>query len=669
MKPFSPQDLFLHQKITHLHCVPGLDLAAAAVRSVDRENDQYRSCIWAFSLSGGPARQLTRGPGREHSPRWAPDGGQLAFISNRGGGAPQIYLMPRHGGEARQLGQFDLGVTQLRWAPDAKSLLAAVALPVDPDARGKRGDRAPPRSAEAAEVCWRLPYKADGAGYLLQREIHLFRIDTATGACSQLTDGAFDVQAFEPSADGKHIAYSRTREGRYAHCTDLWVCDTDGDRPRRLTHAHAAVVQPLWSPNGRWIVFGGAQQEGDGQTSLWLLEFATGQVQPLGPDGLEVGDTENMFWSADSLRLLLARVSRGRHEVVSLSIPDGQLDTLVDGNRQFGAFACNGEHLAYSVDAPDQPNELFACRPDGSGERRLSDLNPWWRDRMPIELERRQFEVPNGLGGTETIQGWLLRAQGHEGPMALLNDVHGGPASYALLDYDTNVYWQSLCSHGWAVLLLNTVGSSSFGREFCERLSGRWGELDLSQHLAAIAQLQDEGLCDERVAIAGKSYGGYLTAWAIGHSDLFRAAVVVAPLGNLETHYGASDGGYYGDPLYVDAAPRFDRGRARELSPLQHIEKAETATLFLQGKDDERCPKCQSEELFVSLYRAGNTPAELVLYPGEGHHFLGQGKPSNRADAARRIIDWVARHAGRTLPRKPQGSRGLEAEHYESSAG
>jgi len=253
--------------------------------------------------------------------------------------------------------------------------------------------------------------------------------------------------------------------------------------------------------------------------------------------------------------------------------------------------------------------------------------------------------VPDGDGGTETIHGWLLHADdGHSGPRPLLNDVHGGPASYALLDYDTNVFWQVLCSRGWAVLALDAVGSASYGREFCDRLSGHWGELDLPQHLAAIRQLQQEGICDERIAVSGKSYGGFLSSWAVGHTHAFRAAVVMAPVGNIETHYGTSDGGYYADPTYVGGKPRFDRKRARELSPLQSIEKSRTPTLFLQGKDDERCPKCQSEELFVSMMRAGDTPAELVLYPGEDHHFLGEGAPSVRHDAAERIVQWLELH-------------------------
>jgi dipeptidyl aminopeptidase/acylaminoacyl peptidase len=233
--------------------------------------------------------------------------------------------------------------------------------------------------------------------------------------------------------------------------------------------------------------------------------------------------------------------------------------------------------------------------------------------------------------------------------MPLLDDIHGGPASYALMDFDTNVFWQVLCARGWAVLALNAVGSASYGHEFCRRLAGHWGQLDLPQHLAAIEQLQAEGICDGRVAISGKSYGGYLSAWATGHTDLFKAAVVMAPVGNIETHYGTSDGGYYADPFYIASKPRFDRERARSLSPLHHIEKSCTPTIFLQGKDDERCPKCQSEELFVSLARAGDTATELVLYPGETHGFLGSGKPDCRADAARRIVDWIGRFCG-TVP-------------------
>jgi len=652
-QPFTVEDLYLHQKVTELDAAPDGQWVACTVRSVDREQDDYLSCIWSVPLDGRPPRQLTRGPGQDTLPRWSPDGARLAFVSTRGG-SPRIHLLPREGGEAAPLGQLPGAVPALRWFPDGKALLAAAAVPVDPDWRGARPQGRVPRQRKVQpQVAWKLPYKSDGMGYMLTREIHLFRLDAATGEHRQLTDGPFDVLAFDVAPNGRHLAYARTREGRFAHRSDLWACDADGSRPRQLTRDFATVMSPVWSPDARWIAFGATVEEGDAQTTVYLLEFGSGKVQRVGDPDLQVADPESLRWAPDSASLLFTRADRGRHHVVRVSVPDARVQVLVAGHRQLGAFVPAGDTMVYTVEHPSQPSEVHACIPDGS-ERQLSDFNPWWKDRTPILAETWEFEAPDGRGGTESIEGWLLRAEGSAGPLPLLDDVHGGPASYALLDFETNVYWQVLCSRGWAVLALNAVGSASYGREFCDRLAGHWGEYDLPQHLAALRQLRDEGVCDERVAIAGKSYGGYLGAWAIGHSTAFRAAVVMAPVGNIETHYGTSDGGYYADPYYMGSGERFDRRLAKDLSPMPQVEKATTPTLFLQGADDERCPKCQSEELFVSLMRAGTTPAELVLYPGEDHHFLGEGAPSVRQDAAERIVEWVTRHVREAAPPAPQ---------------
>jgi dipeptidyl aminopeptidase/acylaminoacyl peptidase len=645
-KPFTVEDLYLHQKVMELAGSPDGTTVACTVKSVDRDKDDYLSCIWSLAVDGSSTRQLTRGPGKDQSPRWSPDGSQLAFLSDRSGSA-QVHLLPADGGEAAPLGKLPGAVSELRWMPDAKALVVTAAVTVDPDWRGERANgRKPGERKVQPWVAWKLPYKSDGIGYMLAREIHLFRLDATTGEHRQLTDGAFDVLGFGISANGRHIAYARTREGRFAHRSDLWVCDADGSRARQLTREFATVMSPVWSPDGRWIAFCATVEEGDAQTNLYVLEFGSGRVQRLGDADLQVADPESVCWDPDSASLKFARQHRGRHEVARIAVADGKLEVLLRGHRQFGAFAPAGDDLVFTVDHPAQPSEVHVCPPDGA-ERQLSDFNAWWKERTPILVETWEFEVPDGRGGNETIEGWLLRAEGATGPLPLLNDVHGGPASYALLDFETNVYWQVLCSRGWAVLALNAVGSASYGREFCDRLSGHWCEYDLPQHLAAVQQLCDEGVCDARLAIAGKSYGGYLSASAIGLSSLFRAAVVMAPVGNIETHYGTSDGGYYADPYYMGTDGHFKRALAKELSPMTHVEGATTPTLFMQGADDERCPKCQSEELFVSLMRAGSTPAELVLYPGEDHHFLGEGAPSVRQDAAERIIDWVSRHVQR----------------------
>ena len=648
--PFTVDDLKLHRRVSEIDCASSADTAACTVRSIDPDTGSTSTAIWTLSLDGSNTTQLTQGGG-DQSPKWSPDGKRLAFLSTRGGGSPQIYLLDlAAGGEARRIGSFSQSVTDLRWFPDGQTLLVAAAVVVDPELRGARTSQpAPIRDVSAPEIAWRLPYKTDGIGYLLQREIHLFAVDIASGDRTQLTDGAFDVLGYDIAGDGRRIVYTRSRDGRFAHRSDLWICEADGTGQRRIVASHATVVQPSWSPDQRGIVFSGSEEEGDAEPKLWCYDVATQAVRRIGSDSLNIADAGSLRWEADD-RIVFVRAFRGRHQVVSMALDDTEPTVVVSGDRQFGAFGRSARSLVYTVDHPSLPSEVWTVPRDGGDERQISRFNAWWDDRIAIEATAHAFAVPDGDGSSEMIEGWLIRQAGTTGPTPLLNDVHGGPAAYALLDFETNVYWQVLCSQGWSVLALNAVGSASYGTSFCRRLSGRWGELDMPQHIAAVRRLQEEGIGDDRVAIAGKSYGGFLSAWTIGHDALFRAAVVMAPVGNIETHYGTSDGGYYADPFYVASAPRFDRRMARDLSPLQHIERCTTPTLFLQGKDDERCPKCQSEEMFVSLMRAGDTPTELVLYPNEGHGFLASGTTSTRVDAAGRIVDWLTRYVDADAP-------------------
>ncbi|CAN7443647.1 prolyl oligopeptidase family serine peptidase [Acidovorax sp. LjRoot129] len=652
-KPFEVDDLYLHFKINELEGSPTQECVACTIQSVDRDNDTYRTKLWTFPLAapaGTAGTQITQGTGNDHSPHWSPDGHQLAFVSDRNGDA-QIYLLGMRaakdgsasGGETRQLSHLLGGVTSLRWMPGGQSLVATSAVAVDPNLRGARAtEPAAPRKSTAAEVAWKLPYKADGVGYLLAREIHLFKIDATTGDGTQLTQGSFDVLAHTVSHDGQRIAYIRTRDGRFAHETDLWTCTADGENHVCVVGTHAHTMQPMWSPSGRCIAFTGAVLAGDAEVRLWVYDTTTGKTRQIG--NVEVADPMSVHWKDDNTIVFL-RAHRGRHEVARITL-DGELKVLLGGDHQIGAFGWTAKHFAMALHHPAQPCELHVCGGEDCNNslHQVSDLNPWWKERTALEADAVSFQVPGEDGETEQIEGWLIRAKGTTGPVPLVNDIHGGPAAYALLDFDTTVYWQVLCSQGWGVLALNAVGSASFGHDFSHRLEGQWGTRDMPQHLAAIASLQADGVCDDRLAVCGKSYGGYLTAWAIGHTDIFKAAVVMAPVGNIETHYGTSDGGYYADPFYMATAPRFDREKARSLSPLQYIEKASTPTLFMQGKDDERCPKCQSEELFVSFMRASESPAELVLYPEEGHGFLGEGAPACRADASQRIVDWVSQH-------------------------
>jgi dipeptidyl aminopeptidase/acylaminoacyl peptidase len=303
--------------------------------------------------------------------------------------------------------------------------------------------------------------------------------------------------------------------------------------------------------------------------------------------------------------------------------------------------------IVFTRESALDPTELYAIGWDGSNEREITRINrDWWESRRRPHVKYRTFNV-----GEDSIDAWLLlpaEEGSHQKPYPLLVDSHGGPHSFSELGYSYHSYWYTLLSNGWAVLAPNTRGSSSYGKDFAESLRGHWGEMDLPQIENLVEQLQDEGIASKKVAIAGKSYGGFMAAYAAGHSDKFCGAIISAPVANLESHSGTSDSGFYVGPYDMGGELSEKREVFHRLSPIQDIHKASASILILHGEKDERCPLGQSEEIFASLMREGKTKVEMIVYP-EGHHSMAEsGTPSHRVDYSRRIVNWCM-----DLPEKP----------------
>jgi dipeptidyl aminopeptidase/acylaminoacyl peptidase len=646
-KQFESEDLCLYERIPDLCGSPATDLIACTVERVDRDANTYRSAIWCYPASGGTPRQLTAGTSLDNSPNWAPDGKRLAFVSKDDDGNLQVFLIDRDGGERRQLTHLLQHVVSLVWSPEGERMLVTVSVASDPVSHSGAATQV---ANGGPEIVWRLPYKRDGLGYVLNQQVHLYVVDANTGDATQLTSGPFDVHGMAWSPDGKSILYARTRDERCAHRTDIWRMDADGSDARQISNDVATAQFPSWSPDGRTMVFSGAAHEGDAQVRLWTFDCATGKVRCVDNDIVDVVDGGSVTWDDDSGGVVLIAARRGMREVGHISLPHGAYRTLAGGHRHVSALSVtSGQRLAFTAESPREPNQLFACAREGGSETQLSHRNAWWYERPQPRVQLRTFDVPDGDGGTEPVQGWVIGPDGDHRPGPLLVDLHGGPASYALLAYTSHPYWNALVSRGWTVLALNAVGSSSYGYEFSKRLRGRWGELDLHQHLAAADELHRTGEVDGRLAVAGKSYGGYAAAWAIATTTRFRAAVISAPITNLETHYGTSDSGYYADPYDMMGEPMPDRENYLRPSPAQYADRVRTPVLVINGKEDQRCPVGQAEDFFVRVMRTTATPAEMVLYPGGDHHVYESGPPSQRVDVMTRMVNWLERWIAKPL--------------------
>lgn len=641
-----PDDILHLKSIDDVQLSPDGKLVVFVVRSIDTSKDEYRSTIWLVPAHGrSEPVQLTRGPKIDRAPRWSHDGHTLAFLSDRDGGRSQIYLLPIAGGEARKLTALPAGAGEPLWSPDGTQLLFAAPVVVEP----------PPKERDAFErwrqrpkVIDRIPYKFDGVGFLLQAHLQLFIVSVDSGQVRRITTD--DRTHWQPawSPDGRRIVYASSRRApAESHRFDIWTMDADGHNARAITDAIEFAQWPSWSPDGRLIAFYGARQTADPMTLVWAVSPDGGVPRAL----TEEFDREvpllpgfaipAPMWSSDGRTLLFTVADRGEVHLARCSVADGKVRKILAGDRWVlvPSVSRTGD-IAYVASSPAVPGDVYACAADGSDERRLTRLNDALLSEVAVpRVERRTFATPHG----GHVDGVLIRIGATSGPVPLLVDIHGGPQGFVGSGFPTwEPYRYVLAARGWAILALNPRGSGSYGREFAHSLRGRWGEHDFPEQMAAIDALVADGIADpDRLAVTGYSYGGYMTAWMITHSDRFKAAVIGAPTVNQESDIVADVGVIMRGWNFGDYFR--DRDVYRRVSPIQAVDRVTTPTLLLHGEADDRCPLSQSEEFFTGLLIAGRVPAQLVTYPGGSHGFVERGRPSHRVDFHRRLVEWIER--------------------------
>jgi len=650
MQDLAVEDLYRHSKISSLSGHADQATLVLVLSRPRREQDDYGTTVWvADAREGGAPRALTSDQFPASSALLSRDGRSVAFLSKRDGDAQdQVYLLPLDGGEARRVDSGDAKIKSLlQWSSDGARLLATVEVPHAEDALDD-----PNRESRPVVVTY-LPYKLDGSGPTVGSRTHLCAIPVDGSGPQMLTAGDFNVSGGEWSPDGSHLVYACTAsDGAQRHRSELWLAAADGSQARQLTRGFATVSGATWSPDSRRIAFCGNREPGDSLGRLYSFEVAGDSLEQLGGDTLHV-EGSDIAWNAAGDRIATVGNRGALFEIAVVDVHGGHVRFLRRGLKQVSHLAACESGLAFASASMCWPEEVCVCDWDGEAERRLTAFNrAWIRRRHRPRCSLRRFQVPDGDGGSERIEAWVLRPPAHfQPPYPVLFDMHGGPQSVALMDFASHVYWYRLCALGWLVVAPNSVGSGGYGDAFAKRLRGRWGDLDLPQHLAILDRLQAEGLADGRAACAGKSYGGFLAAWAAGRCDRFRAAVVSAPIANVESHGGTSDTGFYVTPYAMGGEIDDITDRYRALSPLEYFSEVNAAVLLLNGMDDQRCPVGQVEELFARLVRRTGCRCEMVLYPEGDHKLAGSGRPSHREDYHRRIVEWLCANIDRPAGR------------------
>jgi dipeptidyl aminopeptidase/acylaminoacyl peptidase len=660
-RPIKPEDFYLLKTVADPQLSPDGKRVAYVVSQADKESDEMRSSVFVGPADGHMRPHAFTQGKRDSTPRWSPDGCYLAFLSKRGDDEPQLFLASLDGGEPRQLTKARFGAAQPAWSPDGKRI-AYVA---------RTGDYKPPKERNAVEknaprVIRDLRYKLDGVGFYDQRRPHVFVIDVETGAEAQLTNGDYEDGQPAWSPDGKWLAFISDRErDRFQRFWggDVWVVSSVGGRPRKLTSMGGRAGAPAFSPDGRLIAFVGYQNGVAGSSKnlhVYVVPVAGGTAPrslsaslDRSPPDPRVSPGRIFSWSRDGRSVLFLLDDRGTRSLYRAGLANGSVGKVLGGERQITGFDLtpDGRSVVFSSLWLSAPSEIYVGALAGGRERKLSHANDEFARAVEMAPARRI--TYRGADGWE-IDAFVLYPRGFRRgrPSSMALQIHGGPHGYhpmpaaaALIQY------QSMAAAGYVVLLPNPRGSTGYGEAFSLACVEDWGGKDYEDLMAGVDALVRRDIADpDRLYVGGGSYGGFMTTWAVGHTDRFRAALVAAPVSDLVSKFGTADiPNWY--PYEVGGFPWDNPEEYRFRSPATYLPDVKTPVLLLHWEGDMRCPMGQSEEIFTGLKMLGRK-VEFVRYPG-GFHTVRT--PSQDIDRIARTISWYDAHAPKVRTARRNG--------------
>jgi dipeptidyl aminopeptidase/acylaminoacyl peptidase len=582
--------------------------------------------IWLYEKRSGVVRQFTYSAKSDFSPRWSPDGKQLAFLSDRDE-QQQIYAMRTDGGEASALTKGKRGVSSFAWSPDGKQI-AFLAPDAKTDAEEKKE-----KDKDDAHVT----DKED-------KHARLWLLTLDTSEAKALTETKWEISEAVWHPTGTGLMVSATDHPESDQNTErifffrLW--DTAGSE-RKAVNTMTELLAPRGpygdiriASDGLRMAFIGCREDGPSPHDLMLAHHGDKSVQNL--TGASVDrPVLDYRWSKDGG--LLALVEDGFHSKFVAFTAEGALKEIpsISANPNAFSLADSGE-VAFAAHTATTPPELWLWDQKGT-PKQVSRLNEPWKQ---YTLSAPEFYKYKSFDGQE-IEAALLRPLGYDGKakLPLIALIHGGPTGAWSDSIDT--WGQLLAARGYAVFYPNIRGSSGYGQKFIEMNRGDWGGGDYRDVMAGVDDLIAKGVADpDKLAIGGWSYGGYMSEWAITQTTRFKAAVSGAGLSNLISEYGTEQGPSYDEWFYgVPYDPEKVAGFLNS-SPFVHLQNVKTPTLILQGDSDPVDPLGQSQELYRGLKRYG-VETELVVYPREPHGFHEE---KHLLDRLNRILAWYDRH-------------------------
>jgi dipeptidyl aminopeptidase/acylaminoacyl peptidase len=657
--PLTFDDMLSWGRVADPQISPDGKWVAYTVTYYSKETNKGNSDIWLVSINGGEARRLTNSPKADNSPRWLPDGKSIAFISARDGD-PQIYTVAAAGGEPVKVSSISTGVSGFVVSPDGKYFAFASDIFSDcaTDSCNKARNDQMEKGQVKAKIFTTLPYRV-WDHYTDGKRSHVFILPSNGGIAIDATPGDYDTPpidiggdvdyAFSP--DGKEIAFVRNTDPMIAVSTnnDIFVVALQGGKPigepKRITDNKANDNQPMYSPDGKYLIYRAMKRPGfeADKYDIMLFERATGKRTNL----TETYDRSpaSVLFSPDGKFVYFTADDQGYHSMYRITLPikktESKIDQLTSKIYITGLqITPDGKTFAFSKTTVRNPHEVWRLDSDGKNLKQITTTNDARIAHIEMNpLEEFWFDGAEG----KKIHGLILKPPffdpAKKYPMVYL--IHGGPQGQ--WDDITHYRWnpQMFASPGYVVVMVNPRGSTGYGQQFTDEISGDWGGkvfIDLMNGVE-YAIKTFSFIDKDRIAAAGASYGGYMINWIEGHNDkgIFKALVSHDGVFNTVSAAGTTEELWF-DEWEFKGTTWDNRGSYEKVSPSNFVKNFKTPMLLIHGQLDYRLDVSEGFQMFTALQKM-NVPSKMLYFPDEGHWVL---KPLNSELWHKTVLDWLA---------------------------
>ena len=654
-KTFDPMDVFELEWASDPQVSPDGETIVYVRRSNDIMKDRVRSNLWQIKRSGKNHRPLHSGFKNSYSPRWSPDNTRIAFVSNNSG-STQIHMHWVDSGETTVISQVQESPSSLTWSPDGKWL--AFTMNVKGKSTSLVKSRTKPDGASWAKkpiTVTTTRYQYDGRGIVEPSYRHVFVVPADGGTARQLTNGNFNhYGSLAWSADSKDIFFSAHRSDDWELISgesNLYKITISNNKLEQITSMPGEERSPSISPNGEVIAFYVKERRPLAYTPsrIAVMNLESGNMQIISNDLDD--DSDNLFWSNDGESIYFAFDQRGKRTIKKISL-SGKVSDYADnvGGTTIGRPYISGEFhaandvIAYTFGQADRPadiaitvnketNVVTSLNEDILGHRKLGKVN---------EITyRSSFD-------DQEIQGWYITPPDFnpKKKYPLILEIHGGP--HLAYGPHFSAELQIMAASGYIVFYDNYRGSSSYGEDFALLLQYKYSSKeDFADHMSGIDALINKGIVDDKnLFIAGGSAGGIATAYAIGLTNRFNAAVSSKPVINWLSKPLTADS-MVGQIYHQFPGPPWEHlDHYWERSPLSLVGNVTTPTMLITGEEDRRTPISETEQFYQAL-RLKGVDSAMIRIPNTSHGIAS--RPSNLITKVDHILAWFEMYTEQDL--------------------